>query len=238
MKQILIVEDEPLIADDLSEILEDLGYDVVGIAESFEEVLEILEKNITFDIVLQDIQIIGDADGIEVATYLKEKTNAHIIFLTSFSDDVTIKRIRAVNPAGYIVKPYKKQDIKTTLALLNNPTNTSPAQQSNNGDQNQYILVKDTHEYVKLDVEKIFFLEAADNYCKVITDDKKFLLSLTLKAALTKLPENTFKRCHRSFAININKIDRVGPTYIVINGKEIPFNEVFKKELSTYFNKF
>lgn len=240
MKKVLIVEDEPLIAEDLSDILTQLNYEVVGIAESFEEVKEILAKGVLFDIVLQDVQIVGDVDGIEVAEYIKQHTAAKTVFLTSFSDDVTIKRIRSVQPAGYIVKPYKEQDIKTTLALLTNPLNENVTTAHNGSvePEKQFILVKDSLDYVKLAVDKILYLEAADNYCKVITADKKFLLSLTLKAALSKLPEQVFKRCHRSYAVNINEIERVGATYVVVKGNEIPFNEAFKKEVTDLFERF
>lgn len=233
MKRVLIVEDEPIIAENVSDILEELGYKVVGIAESLKEVQELLEEGLEFDIVLEDVQIIGEADGIEVAAYICEHRDAHIVFVTSFSDDVTIKRIRAANPSGYIVKPYKKEDIKTTLGLL------SPlvSKQTTPSIKLKDILVKDGLEYVKIPVDSIHYLEAADNYCEVHTEEKRYLLSLTLKATLDKLPNSVFKRCHRSYAINLHKIDRVGPSYIIVNGKEIPFNDTFKKELNAVFDK-
>ena len=232
MKKILIVEDEPLVIDDLEEILTDLGYEVVGTAESFEEVRQLVEQGVDFDIVLQDVQIVGDYDGIETAAYIQKNTSAQIVFLTSFSDDVTIKRIRAAQPAGYIVKPYKKEDLKTTLALIQVPDfNTTTEENSSS------VLIKDGMEYIKINLDEILFLEAADNYCKVHTAKKKFLLSLTLKATLEKLPAGNILRCHRSFAINTDKIDRVGPTYVIIGDQEVPFNEGFKKEVEERFSK-
>jgi DNA-binding LytR/AlgR family response regulator len=233
MKRVLIVEDEPLIAEDVSDILKELGYQVVGMAESLEEVQELLDDGLEFDIVLEDVQIIGEADGIEVAEYIRSRRDVHIVFVTSFSDDITIKRIRSAQPAGYIVKPYKKEDIKTTLALISSPISNNKQPENKLKD----ILVKDGLEYVKIPVDSINFLEAADNYCEVHTDEKRYLLSLTLKATLDKLPSSVFKRCHRSFAINIHKIDRVGATYILVSGKEIPFNEAFKKELNEVFDR-
>lgn len=232
MKKILIIEDEPLVIDDLEEILTELGYEVVGTAESFEEVKDFMDQGVRFDIVLQDVQIVGDYDGIETAAFIHKNTSAQIVFLTSFSDDVTIKRIRSAQPAGYIVKPYKKEDLKTTLALIQEPSMSSTVEENSSS-----VLIKDGMEYIKINLDEIFYLEAADNYCKVHTTKRKFLLSLTLKATLDKLPGGNILRCHRSFAINTNKIDRVGATYVIIGDQEVPFNEGFKRKIEDRFSK-
>jgi DNA-binding LytR/AlgR family response regulator len=234
-RKILIVEDEPLIAEDIAGIVTELGYTVIGMADSYEEVEALLQDpQFVPDIVLQDIQVHGDLDGVDIWNYVRTQRNCQVVFLTSFSDDRTINRVRAAKADGYIVKPFKREDLKTTLALL--PQVATQASDTEISDR--FILVKDRHEHVKLDLKDILYLEAADNYCKVVTRNNRYLLSSPLKHAADKLPENVFYRCHRSFLVNVREIEKMGPNYLIINGTEIPMNEAAKKEIGDLFSKF
>lgn len=229
--RILIVEDEPLVAEDLKETLELLDYEVVGIAESFEEATLILEEN-SVDLAMLDVNIEGDMDGIDLAQHIRGQFSCKIVFLTSFSDKKTIERIQTIQPEGYLVKPYKKEDIKATLGVLN--LSLSSSQRTS---KHQPILIKDKLDHVKIDPTEILYLKAENNYCQVVTASKTFLLSITLKAVLEKLPEDLIKRCHRTYAVNIESIDRVGGNYVVIKDESIPMNDSFKQFINGYFRK-
>lgn len=235
-RKILIVEDEPLIAEDIADIVTELGYTVIGMADSYEEVETLLQDpQFVPDIVLQDIQVHGDLDGVDIWNYVRTQRNCQVVFLTSFSDDKTINRVRAAQADGYIVKPFKREDLKTTLALLRQV----PAPASADAEvSDRFIWVKDKHEHIKLDLKDILYLEAADNYCKVVTRTSRYLLSSPLKHAAEKLPDTIFYRCHRSFLVNVREIEKMGPNYLVIHGTEIPVNEAAKKEIGDLFSKF
>jgi diguanylate cyclase (GGDEF)-like protein/PAS domain S-box-containing protein len=115
---IVIVEDEPTIAELLQLTLVDLGYSVGGIAETGADAVELVAAT-TPDLVLMDIQLNGQMDGIDAAERILEEHKIPLIFLTAFSDPLTIARARNVSPYGYVVKPFQIGElhaaIETTL---------------------------------------------------------------------------------------------------------------------------
>lgn len=115
-KKILIVEDEPAIAADLSDILEMSNYKVCGIAYSYDQAIEKLAA-FSPDLVLLDIALKGSGSGLDVATVLNKKYNIPFIFITSFADQDTIQEVVKLNPSGYLVKPFKEKDIAPLVEL-------------------------------------------------------------------------------------------------------------------------
>lgn len=114
--RILIVEDEPIISDDIESTLIANDYDIAGKAYSSTMALDML-INRSPDLVLLDIAIKGDKDGIDVAAIIREKYHIPFIYLTSFSDKITLERAKPTMPYGYIVKPFKDRDIITSIEL-------------------------------------------------------------------------------------------------------------------------
>jgi len=109
-KRILIVEDEGLVAITLEETLRRIGYSVVGIAMSGEEALT-LTGECQPDVILMDIHLHGDMDGIEAAQKIKGQYGTPVIFLTAYSDDETIKRVVQTESSGYLVKPINTREL-------------------------------------------------------------------------------------------------------------------------------
>jgi PAS domain S-box-containing protein len=115
-RRILVVEDEALVAADLEERLEVLGFEVCGVADSCEGA--IADANaLQPDLVLMDINLIGPRDGIDAAIEIHETSNIPVIFLTAYADDATLARIRPADPFGYIVKPFAERELKATLEV-------------------------------------------------------------------------------------------------------------------------
>lgn len=115
-QKILIVEDEPIIAEDLSLILEKAGYRVVGIANDGSRALDLLHSQ-SPDLALLDIALDSGMSGIEIAKVINEKYEIPFIFITSFSDKHTLEQAKDVYPDGYIVKPFKKRDILANIEI-------------------------------------------------------------------------------------------------------------------------
>jgi CheY-like chemotaxis protein len=105
-KTILIVEDDGLIALNLAETLEKSGYLVTGPAHSGEMVLGMLEKSPAPDLILMDIGLSGSLDGIETARQIRRQYRIPLIFLTAYTSQATLLRMREIEPEGYIVKPF------------------------------------------------------------------------------------------------------------------------------------
>ena len=112
--RVLIVEDEPVIAENISMYLDNNDFEVSGIAYDSDEAKDQLENN-TPDAAILDVNLESEEDGIDIATRINQHYQIPFLFLTSYSDKETLHRAKAVNPSGYIVKPFNE---KTLLASL------------------------------------------------------------------------------------------------------------------------
>jgi len=113
---VLIVEDEAIIAHDVASMLEGLGYSISGIASSASTALALAGKE-PADIVLMDVRIKGEMDGIDLAGELKQLYRLPVIYMTAHTDDLTLARARETEPFGYITKPMTAADIKVALCI-------------------------------------------------------------------------------------------------------------------------
>jgi len=109
--KILIVEDERNIARYIKESLESFGIDAIRIAVSGEEAIQKV-KEMKPDVVLMDIVLKGKMDGIEAAEIIKGQLGTPIIYITAYSDDQHVKRAKATNPIGYLLKPFHIGDLQ------------------------------------------------------------------------------------------------------------------------------
>ncbi len=121
--KILIVEDNKSSASVLIYMLKSLKYAVSGVAESAEQTFKELEKQVP-DLILMDIMLIGDKDGIDIAAEFKDKYDVPIIYITALSDDRTLQRAKQTDPYGYISKPYEMKDLKGTIEFVINKKET------------------------------------------------------------------------------------------------------------------
>jgi DNA-binding NarL/FixJ family response regulator len=114
--KILIIEDEPVIAENISMYLNNADFTVSGIAYDDEEALHQLRNN-TPDAVILDINLDSAIDGIQIAGYINKHFQLPFLFLTSYSDKETLQRAKAVEPSGYIVKPFNGQTLLASLEI-------------------------------------------------------------------------------------------------------------------------
>lgn len=233
--KILIVEDELVIGANVSLQLKELGYEVIGLVSRGEEALEHITNNPP-DILLLDINLKGNLDGIETAKKMQESQNIPVIYLTANSDDANFNRAKKTHPYGFISKPYKKLDLQRTIEL-------TLSQIASNGETNNTlqnldslilsdsIFVRHLNSMVKVDINDILYIEAERNYCRIYSKSKEYLLVMTLKDMNKKLPSKHFLRVHRSFIVNIAQINEVATSHIVIGKKAIPISKSLKDEL-------
>jgi PAS domain S-box-containing protein len=114
--QILIVEDELIVAMDIGESIKSLGYKVAGIASASEDAVKYAVERKP-DLILMDIRIKGTIDGIETAKKIIQITDIPIIYLTAFADTETLQRAKLTQPFGYILKPFDKKSLHTTIEM-------------------------------------------------------------------------------------------------------------------------
>ncbi|WP_199245867.1 ATP-binding protein [[Phormidium] sp. ETS-05] len=115
LMKILIVEDELIAAENLAETLQDLGYAVAGIVDSGEEAITVASELLP-NLVLMDIMLQGQIDGVTAAATIRY-FNIPVIFMTAYGDKDTIRRAKVTEPHGYLVKPFKPQDLEATIEI-------------------------------------------------------------------------------------------------------------------------
>jgi two-component system cell cycle sensor histidine kinase/response regulator CckA len=113
---IFVVEDEVIIADDIKSYLQKFGYKVPLIATSGEEALKRV-RDIRPDLILMDIVLRGEMDGIETAEKIRSEFDVPVVYLTAFADDETLERAKITEPFGYIIKPFEERDLYTTIEM-------------------------------------------------------------------------------------------------------------------------
>ncbi|MDC7996453.1 LytR/AlgR family response regulator transcription factor [Gilvibacter sediminis] len=225
--KILIVEDEPLIAVTIETALEKQGYLVIGDADSYETAEEILLKN-SVDLVLLDIQLDGEKDGIDLAAHL-DQHNIPYLFLTSQTDPNTIDRIKEVHPLGFIAKPFTESGLRSNIELawhqLKKKTPPAPLIIRVNGR---------THKVAK---ENIKYLKAYDNYCYIITEHETYLLPHTLKKQMQGLTDDRFVRIHRSYVVNIDQVTAVTKDSVLLGEEDLPMSAKNRAEVETLMSQ-
>jgi len=115
--RIAVVEDEGIVAMDISKCLTSLGYEVVFVADSGEKAIENLVE-MPADLILMDVELKGELNGLETAVIVKEKHNIPVVFLTAFEDETTLKRIGSITADGFLVKPFEDEDLKRTVERI------------------------------------------------------------------------------------------------------------------------
>jgi PAS domain S-box-containing protein len=113
---ILVVEDESINATLIEYQLNKLGYSIAGIASSGEEAIGLAKENRP-DLVLMDIQLEGELDGIETARTIRADLGIPVVYLTSTADEQTIERARSMDSFGYLKKPFREQEVHTTVQM-------------------------------------------------------------------------------------------------------------------------
>jgi diguanylate cyclase len=115
-KKILIVEDESIIAEDISDSLISRGYSITGIVYSGEEAIESAAQ-FRPDLVLMDVNLQGEIDGITAAEEIRSRFQIPVVYLTAYADENTLRRVNATKPFGYIVKPFEEKNLHTTIQI-------------------------------------------------------------------------------------------------------------------------
>jgi DNA-binding NarL/FixJ family response regulator len=113
---ILIIEDEAIIAEDISDMIRKIGYEVAAIIGNGDKALDYLGFHYP-DLVLCDIMIKGTRDGIQIAEWLRKNRQIPFLFLTSLTDRATLDRAKTTLPYGYIVKPFDEKDLLTSIEM-------------------------------------------------------------------------------------------------------------------------
>ncbi len=245
-KKILIVEDEAIVAKDISVCLNRTGYEVVGTFSNGEKALEFLADNKP-DLILMDIMLAGQMTGIDAAGIIKEKFDIPLVFLTAYADEKTIGKAKVKDPYGYVIKPFKEIDLRTSIEMAlykfqkEKERSSSLSHKGLEKDSiiaKEYIYVKSNSKLVKVQNNNILFIEALKDYVILHTLEEKYTIHSTMKDIEKKLPTEYFIRVHRSFIINLKKINSIDSSIVHLENhkKSIPIGGSYKDNLYERIN--
>ena len=245
---VLVVEDESIVSKDIQNSLIKLGYSIVGAASSGEKAIE-LARNLTPDIILMDIMLKGDMNGIEASEIIRNELKIPIIFLTAYADSATFSKAKLIEPYGYIIKPFKEIDLHTSIeiAIYKSSKEMELLKErdflhsivENKEVTSQYsIFIKANSKLIKLNKSNIYYIEALKDYVVIHTIDTRYTVHSTMKDIEIKMGLDEFIRVHRSFIVRLDKISSIEypNLYLEDDKKMIPIGGSYREDLSNRIN--
>jgi two-component system, LytTR family, response regulator LytT len=226
--QILIVEDELLIAEMLKEMLLDLDHEIVAICKNYNEAIIALSINKKIDFCFIDINLKENKTGLDFAAILNKEYPLSFAFLTSYSDKTIIANALQYNPHAYLIKPFTEIDLYTTLELIK-----VKKQLLLKKTEPEIISIKDNYEIIKIAVKDILWLKADNIYTELKTTNKTYLIRTSITKFIDEHHLNCIARAHRTFAVNVNHVSAISGQYIIINNEKIPMSRKHKDEFLT-----
>ncbi len=161
---ILVVEDELIIALDIKEILEHEGYNVIINTTVTQAIIAIEEHSLV--LVLIDINLNQEKDGVNLGEYLFQKKIVPFIYITSYTDNLTLTRVKDTNPNGFIVKPFRPIDVITTVGIVLNTIKfkrETLENEINSAETEIPFILKNALRYIEENIDKkISIMELAE----------------------------------------------------------------------------
>lgn len=219
--KVYIVEDVSVIRMMLEQCMEENGFEVVGSSPSAEDAWEDI-NNIQIDLILLDIQLVGERNGIWLGGKIDQKLKIPFIYITANQDHKTSLAVMATNPVGFIIKPINIIQLITTAKIaLNQNQNNSKKQ----------LLIQDGLKSISLTIDDIYYFQSEGNYLHIYLENSHFLIRSTLDDFLDKLPKENFLRIHQRNAFNIEKRFVYTEDHINILNTSLSVSTKYKKEL-------
>lgn len=211
---VLIIEDIPAESDALSKVLFANNYNLIGIARTYNEALNLFYKN-NVDVIIIDVFLNNNPEGIAFAETINVVPGASkpFVFLTSSNDRQIFERAKLTRPFSFLMKPFNELEILYAVELavekFHNQNNVFLSEEENTVISEEYLFVKKGKSLKKVLISDIIYIEVEERYCSVVTEQEKFIIQISLVKILKYLDDNLFSRTHRNFIINTNKIKEV-----------------------------
>lgn len=240
--RVLVAEDNPIHAGKMEMLLDEMGYETIGVYATSQELMRAFHATKP-DLVLLDIELDGQVDGVEIAKKLNQFNQVPIIFVTAREDQATISRAKATDPYAYMLKPVERGSLQASieLAVYRFARDQEKFQELEpfTGWSND-ILVKDSFfikagsKLEKVHCNDILWVELAEErYCDVVTKNRNYHLRASMTSLGEKLDPARFVRVHRGYIVNAHQVESIDEADMVIEvaGKSIPLGKSYKDQL-------
>ncbi|HCE58737.1 MAG TPA: hypothetical protein DER09_13145 [Prolixibacteraceae bacterium] len=242
--KILIVEDEILVATDIQESLEGLGYTVQGMVDTGLKAIEAVEKQLP-DLILMDINLKGEMTGIEAATNITRNNDVPIIYLTANTDIDTVNKAKVALPYGYISKPFTDKDLQTNIEIAifkfaNDVKLKMESEQFNtffdlkDHEKNQ-IIVHGQKGLEKINIKDVYFIENDGKQTIIHLSEDEVVTDKSFVELTGLFPKKYFVQVSQYFVINALKVFAVKYPEIIIADKMtvISVDEEYRETIKT-----
>lgn len=229
--RILIVEDESLVAMDMERMLTNLHYEVLPNVNSYDDAIRLLDTTKP-DLVLLDINLNDTKTGIDLSQRLQQQYKLPFIYITSHSDKSTMDQALITKPNGYLVKPFDENDLYTAIEVALTHFSGQPTSQQEEAALvcKDALFIKNDKNFIRVDIDDICWIESDHNYLYIISQKGKHIIRSNFRDFQQQVPSSKFIQVHRSYMINLSKVDAFSHTDITINGKEIPLSRMYKDD--------
>jgi DNA-binding LytR/AlgR family response regulator len=230
----IVIDDEPLALQLVSEYVRKTPF--LELSGEFENPLEAMDflSSKSVDLIFVDIQM-PELTGIEFTRSLDQAPK--IIFTTAYAQ-YALEGFK-LNAIDYLLKPFSYEEFLKAAQKARKQceleASTQPAIDANN----QFLFLKSEYKIRRINFNDILFIEGLKDYIQVHTtgSDKPILSLNSMKSLEQKLPENRFMRVHRSFIVNLDKIDTIERSRIVFGKTYIPISEMYKEKFQDFLDK-
>ncbi len=222
----IIIEDEPLAQEILKKYISELpSLELTGIfydAVSAQQQMHAIRP----DLIFLDINL----PVLSGVNFLRSLTQYPSVIFTTAYQDFALEGFE-LNAVDYLLKPFS---FERFLKAVNKVLDLHPSRGSNGGND-EAIFIKVDKRLVRVSFNDISYLEALDDYVKVVTGQKEYLTNNSLKNLLEQLPSAKFIRVHKSYVVSAAGIEYIEGNYIRLTGKEIPIGAAYKEEVLSLF---
>lgn len=220
----------------LIDLLQESNFEVVGSAANADKAWEELQ-HINVDLALLDINLAGKNDGIWLAQKIRETLNIAIVFLTAYGDQETITKLSALNPNGYLMKPYNKPTLITTIDIALKTFANLNATVTDSTTDNLFVIVEESVKKVKIYLKDIYYIISEGNYVEIHLKNKTHIVRTKLKSLIETFPNNNYiVQVHLRYAVNMNEASSISANNITIKHVNIPVSKTYKKLLLDHFS--
>lgn len=225
MLRTIAVDDEPVSLEIIKSHAEKIPFiNVVDCFTDPSKALAAINDN-QIDLVFLDIQM-PDLTGLEMVKLIEKKVQ--VVFTTAFGDYAVEAFSLAIT--DYLLKPISFSRFLQTCQLAKDRT-ASVMKSSPLGETGKQLFVKDGYQWVRIDLNKLLFIQGQDNYVKLCETDKQTLTRMTLTEILSQLPPNEFVRVEKSYIVAVSKIDRMERHRLTIGKDHIPVSIAYRTNL-------
>ncbi len=238
MIKCLAIDDEPLALRQLASYIQKIPFlELVDSCESALDARNIMKKEL-IDAIFIDINM-PDLNGMD---FVKSLSNPPMVVFTTAYSEYAIDGFK-VDAVDYLLKPFGMDDmlraankLKARYELVNSANKPAPAIAEMDDDT---IFFKTEHKVVRVDINKIRFIEGMSEYLRIHLDDtpRPLIVLLSMKKIEERLPRNIFMRIHRSYIVNLKKIQEVNKNRVILDADTyLPIGDLYRETFTDYLN--